>query len=340
MPLDELIPWVATQVATTVIHNWPFLAFGIVTAAALKVYVGTDRIAGLFRRRTPVAVGGSVAFGVVTPFCSCGTTAVILSMLASAVPWAPIVAFMVASPLTSPDELVVSAGLFGWPFALYFFASSIILGIAGGVFAWVAESAGLLANQARFRESALATGVSTAAGAPDARPEGGSCTATGCGAAPAMAPSVGPGAAHVSDFGRLQRWRLPELGDEIIRMGGRMVVFFLGFATLGYVAIGLVPTAWMTTLLGGSGPFSIILAATLGVPFYFSTEASLPLLASLMHGGMGTGTAMAFLITGAGTSIGAITGGLLIARWRVLAIVVGTLWIGAVVLGLVAEAVL
>lgn len=30
---------------------------------------------------------------------------------------------------------------------------------------------------------------------------------------------------------------------------------------------------------------------------------------------MGQGAAMAFLITGAGTSVGAITGGLLIARW-------------------------
>ena len=123
-------------------------------------------------------------------------------------------------------------------------------------------------------------------------------------------------------------------------MGRRMLVLFVGFALIGYTAIALIPTAWLTTLLGGSSPFSIALAATLGVPFYFSTEASLPLVASLLHGGMGSGPAMAFLITGAGTSIGAITGGLLIARWRVLAIVVGTLWVGAIVLGLVAAAVL
>jgi uncharacterized membrane protein YraQ (UPF0718 family) len=57
-----------------------------------------------------------------------------------------------------------------------------------------------------------------------------------------------------------------------------------------------------------------------------------------MDGGMGTGPAMAFLVTGAGTSLGAISGGLLIARWRVLALVVGSLWVGAVVLGLAAEA--
>jgi hypothetical protein len=49
---------------------------------------------------------------------------------------------------------------------------------------------------------------------------------------------------------------------------------------------------------------------------------------------------MAFLITGAGTSIGAISGRLLVARWRVIAMVVGTLWVGGIVLGLVAGAVL
>jgi uncharacterized membrane protein YraQ (UPF0718 family) len=38
-------------------------------------------------------------------------------MLAAEAPWAPIVAFMVASPLTSPSELLLSAGLFGWGFA-------------------------------------------------------------------------------------------------------------------------------------------------------------------------------------------------------------------------------
>jgi len=118
-----------------------------------------------------------------------------------------------------------------------------------------------------------------------------------------------------------------------------MVAMYFGFAAIGYAAIELIPTAWLTTLLGGSSPLSIVFAATLGVPFYLN-EGSLPLVSTLMHGGMGPGPAAAFLITGAGTSIGAISGGLIIARWRVIAIVVGTLWVGAVVAGLLAQLVL
>jgi uncharacterized membrane protein YraQ (UPF0718 family) len=323
VPLPDVVPWVVSQVATSILHNWPFLALGIVGAAALKVYVGTERIADLFERRTGYAVVGSVAAAVGTPFCSCGTTAVVLSMIATTAPWAPIVAFMVASPLTSPTELIVSTGLFGLPFAVFFFGSSIVLGLTGGAVAFVAQRAGLLENQARFAERA-----------------GCACAAPSAVSAP-IALGIGPGAASVAEFDlRRDRWRLRELATETASLGVRMGVLFIGFAAIGYAAIALIPTDWLTTLLGGSSPLSVVIAATLGVPFYVSSEASLPLVKGLMDGGMGTGPAMAFLITGAGTSIGAISGGLLIARWRVLAIVVGTLWLGAIVLGLIAGAVL
>ncbi|GAA1036332.1 hypothetical protein GCM10009557_46780 [Virgisporangium ochraceum] len=48
---------------------------------------------------------------------------------------------------------------------------------------------------------------------------------------------------------------------------------------------------------------------------------------------MGPGPALAFLVTCAGTSVGAITGLFLVARRRVVGLVVGMLAGGAVLLG-------
>lgn len=79
--------------------------------------------------------------------------------------------------------------------------------------------------------------------------------------------------------------------------------------------------------------YSIPLAATLGLPLYVNTEASLPLVRSMLDSGMSQGAALAFLITGAGTSFGAVAGMLTIARWRVVALVVGTLWVGGTLFG-------
>jgi uncharacterized membrane protein YraQ (UPF0718 family) len=44
------------------------------------------------------------------------------------------------------------------------------------------------------------------------------------------------------------------------------------------------------------------------------------------------GVVLAFLITGAGTSVGAIVGALTTARWRIVGLVIGTLFIGAIAL--------
>jgi uncharacterized membrane protein YraQ (UPF0718 family) len=114
----------------------------------------------------------------------------------------------------------------------------------------------------------------------------------------------------------------------------RLLPLFFGFTFVGYFLNGLIPTAWISGLFGAGHAYSIPLAATLGVPFYLNTEASLPLVRAMIDSGMSQGAALAFLITGAGTSLGALGGALTIARWRVIALVIGTLWLGSILLGL------
>src|SRR5574338_1213478 len=151
MDIISLLQYTIGKVIETFAHNWYLLLISIIVSAALKLYMDQDAIGRYLRRNSRNSVLVSTAVAVATPFCSCGTTAVVLGMIASTVPWAPVIAFMVASPLTSPQELFYSAGLFGWPFASAFFAASILLGLAGGGVAILAESRGLLKNQARLQ---------------------------------------------------------------------------------------------------------------------------------------------------------------------------------------------
>jgi len=112
-----------------------------------------------------------------------------------------------------------------------------------------------------------------------------------------------------------------------------LLVMFTGFAFIGYFLNGLIPANWVAALFGGGNIYNVALAATLGLPFYINAEASLPLIRALLDVGMSQGAALAFMIVGAGTSIGAIAGALTIARWRVIALVVGVLWVGAILCG-------
>ncbi len=108
---------------------------------------------------------------------------------------------------------------------------------------------------------------------------------------------------------------------------------FVGFAFIGYVLNGMIPEAWISTLFGPGKVYGVPLAATIGLPLYLSSEASLPLVRALLESGMSQGAVMAFLIAGSGTSIGAIAGALTIARWRVVGLVVAVLWVGAMAAG-------
>jgi uncharacterized membrane protein YraQ (UPF0718 family) len=322
--LFDLLSRVGVDVLRTFKTVWPFLTIAILVAAAMPVYVGLDRLSGMLRRKWWIATAGAVALATLTPFCSCGTTAVLLGMIASSTPWAPLVAFMVSSPLTSPSELVFSAGLFGWPFALLFFVGTIVLGFGAGVVANIAEGFGWLEDQARVRGTEQANRCT-----PD-RHVSEDCL-------PAD-PRGSTAAVDVRTRASLAaRLRLDAYGREIWSTGRRLFVFFFAFTAVGYLAIEAIPTSWLNNYLGGDSFLAVPLAALLGIPVYINTEGSLPLVASMVEGGMGPGPALAFIVTGAGTSIGAISGLFIIARTRVVALVVALLFVGAVILGWVGQ---
>jgi uncharacterized membrane protein YraQ (UPF0718 family) len=297
------------KVFLTLSHNWPYLVVSILIAASMKLFLHAEQVSAFLNRNLNAGIVAATTAAVATPLCSCGTTAVLLGMMASLMPWAPMIAFMVSSPLTSPAELVYSAGLFGWPFAITFFLASIILGLGGGAVGTFFDRRGWLKNQTRMK---------VVCSSCDPKPQ---ITVTTCGCSDTAPKKPG---LKVQDYVR-----------ALSTSGKQLLVMFIGFAFIGYFLNGLIPQEWISIAFGSGNAYSVPLAATLGLPFYISSEASLPLIRAMMDAGMSQGSAMAFLISGSGTSIGAIAGALTIARWRVIALVIATLWIGAIVFGIV-----
>jgi uncharacterized membrane protein YraQ (UPF0718 family) len=351
--ITQLIITAVGQVLLSLQHNWPYLLVSIVIATFLKLYVNTDKVAAFLSRNRGKGVIAATVAAVTTPLCSCGTTAIVLGMMASTMPWAPIVAFMISSPLSSPEELVYSAGIFGWPFAITFFVASILLGLGGGWVAGLLESRGWLANQTRFIQAPQpACACSQAVPSvnlslsvlPVLQPEASCCgttevslpvaTASCSGSATSTATSKPASVLVAQPENQIARVTPVVFLKELLTAGRTLLVMFVGFAFVGYFLNGLIPASWMSALFGSGNIYNVPLAATLGLPFYINSEASLPLVRAMIDNGMSQGAALAFMISGAGTSIGAITGALTIARWRVVALVVGVLWIGAILSGL------
>jgi len=360
-----------TQLGTSLLHNWPYLLISIVVAVGLKIVMDPKKASEFLLKHNKVGVLGAVVVAVTTPFCSCGTTAVLLGMMATSMPWAPIIAFMVASPLTSPQEFIYSAGLFGWPFAIAFFVSSILLGLAGGWIGDFLDRKKWLMNQSRFEEPepkkkfrqlstpAQTCGCTSQPSIIMKRPVSDTNTTSCCGpvmimsapvvatcgcSAPARTERVEQtqtcGCGSTEDSAQKtntlrERLNWQSVWDAFASTAPKLLFMFVGFAFIGFFLNGLIPSTWISTLFGSGNIYSVPLAATLGLPFYINTEGSLPLVRALIDGGMSQGAALAFMITGSGTSIGAVMGALAIARWKVIALVIGTLWVGSIILGYV-----
>ena len=304
-----------TEVWRTFQVVWPYLLLSVFISSAMRRYVRAERVNRLLQKYHRTSIIATTSIAVSTPLCSCGGgIAVALSMMAASLPWGPLVAFLVASPLTSPDEVFYCAGLFGWPFALTYVMAAVTAGMAGGFLAHYLERKGWFVNQARYSPKPVSNCCSA-----DER--------TSCGCEDGLLLSTGSRLWDRSSFAQYCK--------EMWLVGRRLLSIFVLASFLGYLMSNLIPSTWISLLFGSGKGWSIPLAATFGIPFYLNISSSLPIARAFLAHGATPGAAMAFLLVGAGTSLGAVAGLLTIVRWRVAALVTVTLWITAIIFGYV-----
>lgn len=82
-----------------------------------------------------------------------------------------------------------------------------------------------------------------------------------------------------------------------------MVVYLLIGVSIGAAIYGLLPDDVIVSVARPGNPFSVPVAAIIGIPLYIRAETIIPIGVALMDKGMGMGTVIALLIGGAGASI-------------------------------------
>lgn len=300
-------------VLETLVHNAPVLLLGILVAAAITVYVDPDKMRQALMKQSGMSIGASVAFGAFTPFCACGTMAVIVAMMTTALPWGPIMAFLTSSPLMSPDEFILYAGIVNVKFAVALTAASVLIGLFSGVIThWIEKKTGFLTGQARFAE--IQAAASCCGTVNDVRKVN---VGTGFGGHPVVI-----------------RYKLAALLKVVYDVGIRQVLlYFTVFAAIGFLINRFVPAELIMSYLGAGNPLAVPLLALIGLPLYVNGSSAIPLINALVAGGASQGALLAFMITGPGTSAGVIAGLVTIMKKRAIMLYVLYLIVFAVFLG-------
>ncbi len=109
----------------------PWLLLGAVIAGVLQVLVPDAWLGRALAGRA--GVFKAVAFGVPLPLCSCGVIPAGVSLKQRGASDGAALGFMISTPQTGVDSILVSAGMLGWPFALFKVGAAALLGIVGGL---------------------------------------------------------------------------------------------------------------------------------------------------------------------------------------------------------------
>ncbi len=338
----------------TLAANWFILLFGILVAVAITVYVDVEKTRKLFLRRPRFLIFGSVAFGAFTPFCACGTMAVVLSLVSSTIPWGAIMAFLVSSPLMSPDTFVIFSGFMGVKFATALAVSSIIIGLgAGWITHLIEKRTKYLDNQLRLNgDSSKKTNESILASKPEKNVANlktvtlmvddkstSSCCAkkrytNQCCQDQSVSVNTDECSLLESLSKFVERIKLKKFISSFIELGiVKVFPLFVLFVMIAYVVKEYVPTEWVVTLFSGKHFYSVPLAALIGLPMYVSDATVVPLLQVLRDAGASDGAILAYMIAGPATSIGVIGGLTVIMKRRAIMLYLVIILIGAILLG-------
>lgn len=128
----------------------PWMLLGTVIAGLVHVLLPP----GFIHRRLqgPGGVLKAVGIGVPLPLCSCGVIPAGIGLKKDGASDGACIGFLISTPQTGVDSILVSGSFLGWPFALFKVVVAAVTGIAGG---WLVDA---LAGHGNGETETLAAG--------------------------------------------------------------------------------------------------------------------------------------------------------------------------------------
>ena len=243
----------------------PYLLLGFAVAGVISVFLSAAWVERHLGGEGFWANFKASAFGVPLPLCSCGVIPVAASLRRHGAGRGATTAFLISTPQTGVDSILVTFSLLGWAFAIFRTLAAFLSGLLGG--AWVSLGA-------------------EKSPSPEPQPESCGCGASDC---------------EDSHSPPKSRWRrmlfhgFIELPQDI---GPALLV---GLVISALITV-LIPEDFFAEALGG-GILAMLVMLAVGIPVYVCATASVPVAATMMlHAGISPGAALVFLMTGPATN--------------------------------------
>ena len=274
------------------------LLTGIVTVVTLiRGFFPPERIRPMLVGRGEVpGTLAAAGVGVLTPFCSCSAVPLFIGFVEAGVPLGVTFAFLISSPMVNEVALVLLWGLFGPGIALAYMAAGLTVAVVGG----------LVIGRLKL-ERYVEDYVWELSGRK----------------------GVVPGVVFAPTFAQ----RLGDAWTYTRELVWKLFPYLLAGIGLGALIHGYAPTDLVAAIGGRGNPFAVLIVVALAVPMYSNAAGTIPIVQALLGKGMPLGTTLAFMMGITALSLPEMVILRRVLKPQLLAIFIGTVASGIVVVG-------
>ncbi len=275
----------------------PLLIAAVFLAESARLWWGEEKLRLLLAGRHPwTGRLRALAFGAVLPFCECGAFPVMIGLIRAGVPAGAMLTFFLVSPVVSMPAFMILTGVFGLQLSLFYLLITSTAALAGS----------LLLETAGKRWGMFKSGVVVAS-------EGSSTKALDMASTSCSGEIIEKGSCCSSTVtsgpGEYKEKLIATAGpawDHTLKLLRKMLPYIAVIILVSALLRNLVPQDLIQQTLAARAPFDIIIAALIGIPIYSGDCAMIALVAPLIGATGVVGAGIAFIISGAGTSINGI----------------------------------
>ena len=246
----------------------PWLLLGMLISGLMGGLLPRDWIRRRFQGYS--GVFRAVLLGVPLPLCSCGVIPAGIGLRQQGASKGAALGFLISTPQTGVDSVLVSVSFFGWPFAIVKMLAAATTGLVGGCLLDLVEPASQNSPKTVDKVGVLPQILAD-------RPN------------------------------ENRRWleRFRESSIEILRS---IWVWLVVGVLVSALINQYLPTIWVQNLASLGWFPSILVVLLLSIPLYVCATASVPIAAALVSSGLSPAAALVFLMAGPATHVSTIGG--------------------------------
>jgi uncharacterized membrane protein YraQ (UPF0718 family) len=239
--------------------------------------------------------------GIATPFCSCSAVPLFIGFVEAGIPMGVTFAFLISSPMVNEVALVLLFGLFGWQVALIYMTTGLVIAMLTG---WII---GRLNMEHQVEDWVYKIRM--------------------------QKNQIVSSALTWQD-------RMDYAGQAVKDIVGKVWPYVVAGIAVGAGIHGYVPEGMMASVMGSQAWWSVPLAVLIGVPIYANAAGIIPVVQALLGKGAALGTVLAFMMSVIGISLPETIILRKVLKPKLIAVFVGVVALGIMIVGFLFNAIL